>query len=218
MTQAVYNDPQAGPTALHFGIPIKGPGIEIQDTWHVLGMRGTGSHHVVIKDVFVPESAVSLRRPAGQWIPAFHLYACIIPLPLIYAVYLGIAEAARDAALTFARKRRDDPDLAYLVGEMENELAAARFAHRDMVEAAVCCEEPSPEVTNRIMIARTLVGRAVTRVVEKAMEAVGGSSFYRASGVERLFRDIQGALFHRPQERTQLRFSGRLALGLNIDE
>jgi alkylation response protein AidB-like acyl-CoA dehydrogenase len=218
MTQAVYNDPQAGPTVLHFAVPIKGPGIEPQDTWHVLGMRGTGSHHVVLKDVLVPESAVSLRRPAGKWIPIFHLSACIIPLPLIYAVYLGIAEAARDAALTFARKRRDDPELAPLVGEMGNELTAARVAHRDMVEAADRCEEPGPETTDRVMIARTLVGGAVTRVVEKAMEAVGGSSFYRVSGLERLFRDIQGARFHRPQQRTQLRFSGRLALGLGIDE
>jgi alkylation response protein AidB-like acyl-CoA dehydrogenase len=50
------------------------------------------------------------------------------------------------------------------------------------------------------------------------MEVAGGSSFYRASGLERLFRDIQGARFHRPQERAQLRFSGRLALGLDLDE
>jgi alkylation response protein AidB-like acyl-CoA dehydrogenase len=56
------------------------------------------------------------------------------------------------------------------------------------------------------------------RVVEKAMEAAGGSSFYRAAGLERLFRDVQGARFHRPQERSQLRFSGRLALGLDVDE
>jgi acyl-CoA dehydrogenase len=218
MTQAVYNDPQAGPTALHFGIPIKGPGIEAQDTWHVLGMRGTGSHHVVIKDAFVPESAVLLRRPAGQWIPAFHLYACIIPLPLIYAVYLGIAEAARDAALVLARKRPADPNLFQAVGEMENELAVARMAHRDMVEAAEQCTDPVPQTTNRIMIGRTLVGRAAVRVVEKAMEAVGGSSFYRASNLERLFRDVQGARFHRPQERAQLGYSGRLGLGLGIDE
>jgi acyl-CoA dehydrogenase len=87
-----------------------------------------------------------------------------------------------------------------------------------MVEAAACCEEPGPETTNRIVIARTLVGRAVSRVAEKAMEAVGGSSFYRVSGLERLFRDIQGARFHRPQERVQLRFSGRFALGLDVED
>jgi alkylation response protein AidB-like acyl-CoA dehydrogenase len=50
------------------------------------------------------------------------------------------------------------------------------------------------------------------------MEAAGGNSLYRTSGLERLFRDVQGARFHRPQERTQLRFSGRLALGLDLDE
>jgi acyl-CoA dehydrogenase len=100
---------------------------------------------------------------------------------------------------------------------MENELAAARMAHRDMVEAGNTCE-PGPETTNRIFIARTLVGRAAIGVVEKSMEAVGGASFYRAAGLERLFRDVQGARFHRPQESMQLRFTGRLALGLPIDE
>jgi alkylation response protein AidB-like acyl-CoA dehydrogenase len=87
-----------------------------------------------------------------------------------------------------------------------------------MVEAADQCVEPGPQTTNRIMIARTLVGRAAVRVVEKAMETIGGSSFYRASNFERLFRDIQGARFHRPQENSQLGFSGRLALGYSLDE
>jgi acyl-CoA dehydrogenase len=218
MTQAVYNDPQAGPTALHLALPIKGPGVQPQDTWQVLGMRGTGSQHVVIENVFVPDAAISLRRPAGKWTSLFHLSACIIPLPLIYAVYLGIAEAARDVAVAAALKRRGDPELAFAIGEIDNELAAAQFAYRDMVEAAETCEGPGPETTNRIIIGRTLAGGAVARVAEKAMEAVGGTSFYRSAGLERLFRDLQGARFHRPQERMQLQFSGRLALGLDIGE
>ena len=218
MTQAVDQASAAEAVVLHFPISLRNGDVEVQDTWHVLGMRGTGSHDVVIKDAFVPESAISLRRPQGEWTPAFHLFACTIPLPLVYAVYLGVAEAARDKALALARKRAHEPGMPYLVGEMENELACARMAHRDMVEAAEACEEPGPETTNRIVVARTLVGRAVTSVAEKAMEVAGGSSFYRASGLERLFRDIQGARFHRPQERAQLRFSGRLALGLDLDE
>src|SRR5215212_547191 len=36
MTQAVYNDPQAGATALHFAVPIKSPNIDVQNTWQVL--------------------------------------------------------------------------------------------------------------------------------------------------------------------------------------
>jgi alkylation response protein AidB-like acyl-CoA dehydrogenase len=216
MTQAVYDDPQAGPTVLHFGIPIRSPGVELHDTWHVLGMRGTGSHDVLIKDVFVPDAGISLMRPAGQWTPLFHLFACAIPLPLIYATYVGIAEAARNAGLAVAKKRPCDTSLVPLIGEMENQLALAKIAHRDMVEAATS-SEPEPATTNRIMIGRTLVCRAVTRVAELSMEAGGGSSFYRASGLERLFRDLQGARFHRPQERTQLSYTGRLALGLDLD-
>jgi alkylation response protein AidB-like acyl-CoA dehydrogenase len=216
MTQAIYDDPASGPTVLHFAIPVTEPGVMPQGNWCVLGMRGTGSHDVVIKNVFVPDSAISLRRPAGKLSAPFHVNPGMIPLPLVYAVYLGIAEAARDAALAMARKRPHDPGLAYLVGEMENDLACARMAHREMVEAADA-GEPGSETTNRIWISRTLVGRAVIRVAEKAMEVAGGSSFYRLSGLERLFRDIQGARFHRPQERAQLRFSGRFALGLDLD-
>jgi alkylation response protein AidB-like acyl-CoA dehydrogenase len=217
MTQAIYDDPETGPTVLHFAIPVKGPGVAPQDSWYALGMRGTGSQDVIIKDVFVPDSGILLRRPADKLSAPFHLSPGMIPLPLVYAVYLGVAEAAYDTAVAIARKRLDDHGLPYLIGEMQNDLACARMAHRDMVEAAAT-GEPGLETTNRIWRGRTLVGRAVIRVVEKAMEVAGAGSFYRTSALERLFRDIQGARFHRPQERSQLRFSGRLALGLDVDE
>ena len=217
MTQAIDNDPATGPTVLHFAIPVRGPGIAPQDSWYVLGMRGTGSHDVMIKDVFVPDSEILLRRPAGKLSAPFHLSPGMIPLPLVYAVYLGIAEAAHDTALATARKRPSDHGLPYLVGEMQNDLASAKMAHRDMVEAADT-GEPGPETTNRIWTGRTLVGRAALRVVEKAMEVAGSGSFYRTSTLERLFRDIQGARYHRPQQREQLGFSGRLGLGIDVDE
>ena len=217
MTQAIYDDPETGPTVLHFAIPVKGPGVAPQDSWYALGMRGTGSQDVIIKDVFVPDSGILLRRPAGKLSAPFHLSPGMIPLPLVYAVYLGVAEAAYDTAVAIARKRLDDHGLPYLIGEMQNDLACARMAHRDMVEAAAT-GEPGLETTNRLWRGRTLVGRAAIRVVEKAMEVAGAGSFYRTSALERLFRDIQGARFHRPQERSQLRFSGRLALGLDVDE
>ena len=217
MTQAVYDDPVAGPTVLHFAIPVSDSGITPQDSWYVLGMRGTGSQDVIVKDVFVPESGILLRRPAGKLSPSFHLSPGMIPLPLVYAVYLGVAEAAHDTAIAAARKRPGDHGLPYLVGEMQNDLASARMAHRDMVEAADT-GEPGRETTNRIWTGRTLVGGAAMRVVEKAMEVAGSGSFYRTSVLERLFRDTQGARYHRPQRREQVLFSGRLALGLDADE
>jgi alkylation response protein AidB-like acyl-CoA dehydrogenase len=49
------------------------------------------------------------------------------------------------------------------------------------------------------------------------MELVGGASFYRDLGLERAFRDVQGARFHPLTEIPQLELTGRLALGLDID-
>ena len=77
---------------------------------------------------------------------------------------------------------------------------------------------PEVETTNQITTSRTLVGRATIRAVEKAMEVAGGPAFYREHGLERLPRDVQGARYHPLQEKVRLRMSGRLALGLDIDE
>jgi alkylation response protein AidB-like acyl-CoA dehydrogenase len=49
------------------------------------------------------------------------------------------------------------------------------------------------------------------------MEAAGGAGFYRDAGIERLFRDVQGARFHPLQEKPQQQLTGRFALGLDID-
>ena len=68
------------------------------------------------------------------------------------------------------------------------------------------------------MIGRTLVGSAAIRTVDKAMEVLGGTGLYRSVGLERLFRDVQGARYHPLQQKAQQRHAGRLALGLDLDE
>src|SRR5262245_41979076 len=73
MTMAIHDDPQSGPAVLHFAIPFDAPGVEIQDTWRTLGMRGNGSHDVVLHRVFVPYAAIGMRRPAWRWSPAWHV-------------------------------------------------------------------------------------------------------------------------------------------------
>jgi alkylation response protein AidB-like acyl-CoA dehydrogenase len=211
MTTAV--DAGSGPdrVVLHFAVPLASEGITVLDNWHTLGMRGTGSHDVLIEDVYVPEAAISMRRPPGKWVPPYQLMQ-MIALPLILGCYVGVAEAMRDRAIAMVTKGSENPDIFDIVGAMDTELASARIAHRDMTEAASTLE-PNTDTLNRIFTDRTLVGRAVLRVAERAMEAAGGSGFYRAAGLERLFRDIQGVRYHRPQERMQLRYSGELALG-----
>jgi acyl-CoA dehydrogenase len=215
MTSAVYDDPDSGPTVLHFGVPMKAEGVTILDTWHVMGMRGSGSHDTELKNVFVPDAAISGRREQGKWHMLFHIIS-MIAFPLIYSAYLGVAEGARAKALEIARHKPDDGQLAYLVGEMENAFAAGAMAVDQLIHNAETAT-PGPETTNRAVIARQLAGQAAIRTVERAMEVAGGASFYRRIGLERAFRDIQGARFHPLQEKPQLRYTGRLALGLDID-
>jgi len=215
MTMAIYADPTAGPTVLHFAIPLSAPGVKVQDTWRTLGMRGTGSHDTVLDGVFVPDAAVGVRRPAGQWSLPMHVTAAIA-LPLIYSVYVGVAEAARALALEVATKRRDDPTIQRLVGEMENELTAARLALRYMLDVAA--RGPmGAETTGQVLAGRTLVANAAIKTVERAMEAAGGAGFYRGLGLERLFRDVQGARYHQVREPAQVLYAGRLALGLDVN-
>lgn len=214
-TSAVYEDPEAGPTVLHFAVPLKAEGVTIADTWRTLGMRGTGSHDVELKDVFVPDGAIAGRRPQGAWHPLFHAISKIA-FAAIYSAYVGVAEGARATALTIARKKADDGHLAYLVGEMENAFQTADVMLADMVALAET-DAIGPDVTGRAMIGRTVVAQSAIKTVERAMEVAGGASFYREAGLERAFRDIQGARFHPLQEKPQLRYAGRLALGWDID-
>ena len=166
--------------------------------------------------VFVPDAAIGVRRPAGKWHPMFHVIASMA-FPLIYSVYVGVAEAARDLAVREAKKKKADAALLTLVGEMTNELATARLALGSMIENARSARF-SADTTNTAMTARTLAGRHAIRTVEKAMEVVGGASFFRSLGLERMFRDVQGARYHPLQEKPQLLYAGRVALGMDVND
>jgi acyl-CoA dehydrogenase len=212
----IYDDPQNGPTVCHFSVPLPADGFKILDTWRVLGMRGTGSTEVELEGVFIPDAAMGgLKRPPGKWHPFMHLVA-LSALPIVYAAYLGIAESAREIALGMAKRKKDDHHAPYFVGEMDNLLTTAQIVHASMVDLARTTK-PGPETTSAMVSRRTILVQALVRTVEKAMEVGGGASFFRNAHLERLFRDIQASRFHVMSEKAQLRLSGRLALGLDID-
>lgn len=211
MTSAVYEDPEMGSTVLHFAVPMNAQGVSIEPTWQAMGMRGTGSHDVVLSDVFVPNAAVTLRRSQGKWHFIFHLIS-MIAIPLVYSVYVGVAEAARDRAIQIAMKRSTDEHLCYMVGGLDNELMSAKLALQHMISTAVV-SQPGFATTNQIMTGRTLVVKAALNAVDLAMEVAGGSAFYRKLGLEKLFRDIQGVRYHPLREEAQRKLSGQLAFG-----
>ena len=213
MTGAIEDDPKEGPTVLQFGVPMNAAGVSIVETWDTLGMRGSGSHDVVFDGVFVPDAAIAARRKPDVWHPLLHLVS-MIAFPIVYSVYTGIAEAARDIAVAEAAKRRD-PGVE-TVGALDTELAAARIACDSLVAFAESAS-PGPETTNTVFIHRSLIARSVLRTVDLAMDAAGGGSYFRRIGLERLFRDVQGARFHPLTDGQQQKLAGRMALGLPID-
>jgi alkylation response protein AidB-like acyl-CoA dehydrogenase len=214
MTTAVEQTAE-GPTVLQFGLPVKSEGVTILDTWDTLGMRGTASQTVKIDNVFIADAAVSVRRPAGKWHPSMYVIS-MVAFPLVYAAYTGVAEAARDIAVA-AAKKRSDPSIVEAVGELENEWAATRIAHDSMVAFSETAQ-PSPATASTIFTHRALVARSAIKTVELAMGVAGGASYFRSMGLERLFRDIQGARFHPLTDAPQRRLAGRMALGLPIDD
>ncbi|WP_162915151.1 acyl-CoA dehydrogenase family protein [Desertibaculum subflavum] len=214
MTSAVVATPGEPDSVIHFGLPMKAKGVRIESTWRALGMRGTGSHDVVMEGVEIPAAAVSLRRPRGVWHPLYDRIV-MLALPLIYAVYVGLAERAAEIAVEAVAKRPDAPSRAQALGAVQNELAMARLGLRAMLDAAAG-NAPGEATSVAVLTGRTIAGRAALRTVELAMEAVGGASMYRASAIERIFRDVQGARFHPLNERAQTEMSGRLALGLPV--
>jgi alkylation response protein AidB-like acyl-CoA dehydrogenase len=215
MTTGVYDDPTAGPTVIHFGLPIKSDCVKVLDTWNTLAMRGTGSHDIVIENAFVPEATCGIRRPVGKWHPAMHAVV-LVALPIVYGAYVGAAEAARDLAIKLAAKKKNDALVQLLVGEMENEIVGAQIAF-DSMNALVTSEKPGPATTTAVGCRRALLVGSVLRAADKAMEVAGGSSLYRTAGLERLFRDLQGARYHPIQAKPQVALTGRHLLGLELD-
>lgn len=215
MTSAPYEDPAAGWQVFHFAVPLSAKGVRIEDDWRAHGMRGTGSNTVDLNGVFVPEESISLRRPRGQFHPAWSVILTVA-LPLIVSVYVGVAESAAAIARDRARQKAGDPTLPQIIGEMENALATAQIAVDSMVENANDWDfEAVVENANAALVRKTIAAEACVEVAEKAMEATGGAGFFRGVGLERLLRDVRAGRFHPLTEKKQQQFTGRLALGLD---
>jgi alkylation response protein AidB-like acyl-CoA dehydrogenase len=215
ITSGRFEDPAEGRQVLHFPVSMRAEGVRIDKVWETMGMRGTGSHTVVLENVFIPEQTIGLRRPCGKYHLVWNLILTVA-LPLICAAYVGAAETAVEKAVAAAVPRGDNGLRALLIGEMENELTTAQIALESMIVNVNDLEvEPGMEHANRSLIRKTIVAEAVKRTADKALEATGGSGYFRVSGLERILRDVQAAQFHPMQPKNQHRFTGRLAMGLD---
>jgi acyl-CoA dehydrogenase len=212
-TSIRWDDAPEGPQVIHCSVPFGADGVHIEPTWDTLGMRATASHTVVLDDVFVPDAAVALIRPADVWHPVWNTIVTAA-LPLIMSAYLGIADAAVDIA-SRAVAGRGEPHIFQLVGEMINahttavDAVAAMFADSNDLQF-----DNTDERSSRTLSRKTTATDAVIDTVRLAIESVGGAGYTRSSDLERLYRDVHGCLFHPLGRAKQTRLTGRVALGL----
>jgi len=214
VTSCAFDCPDDGPSVLHFPVPLKTDGVVLMDDWEALGMRATGSQTIRFDDVFVPDAAIAMKRPRGPFHPAFAVIVTVA-MPLIMSAYVGVAEAAANIARERAKSRQSDPVLPFQIGEMENLLVTAQMAVDSMIELADdLAFAPSEELASQVLSRKTVCANHVIATVEKAIEAIGGSGFFRKTGLERLLRDAHAGQFHPLPEKRQQLFTGRLAMGL----
>ena len=212
-TMFTHDDPGDGRRVLNVAVPMSTPGVAVVQTWDTLGMRGTASDDLVFDDVFVTDAQVLANRPYGVVDGPLQVISDIA-FTIVSGAYLGVAEAAYQAARATASNRPDSALVQRQLGLMGHRLAVASWA-LDGALAAVG-DDPTPGVdrTLAVMTAKSEVARAGLEVCDLAMEVVGGSAYFKGSVVERCYRDIRAVKFHPLTPEDTLLEIGRRALGV----
>lgn len=218
-TMFAYEDPDDGLLVLNMAVPLASEGVTVLDTWDAMGMRGTGSHDVELRDVFVPDERVLARRPHGRVDGPLQVILSVA-MPPIAAVYLGIAEAARDhaVALVNATARAADAIVQRQIGLMDTRLRVAGWALDGALAIVGDDPEPSMDTVVAVMAAKREITLGGAEVCDLALTVGGGAAFYRTQPIEQCFRDIQGARYHPFTPDESLVHAGLVALGLPADE
>ncbi len=217
VTSAPFNDPDNGAQVFHFAIPFSADEVNIENNWFAMGMRGTGSCSVTVKDVFVPEASISLRRPQGQFHPFWNV-VLTVAMPLIMSTYVGIAEKAADMAMKHAAQKKE-PYAPLLLGEMYNALTTSQVMWKDMVTHSNDLDfQAVNENGNAILTRKTVVSNACIQTVQKAVEIFGGQGYLQHFGLEKLYRDVLAGNFHPLSEKDQHLFTGNYLLGNKLTD
>jgi indole-3-acetate monooxygenase len=183
---------------------------EILDTWHSIGLRGTGSHDFAVADVFVPAThSLSFREPPVEPGPLYALPTIALFSTGLAAVALGIARHAIDILTALAgtkiasRSRqslRDDGILQANLGRAEALLRSGRaFVYEVLGEAwEVVNAGHTVTLAQRaaLWLASTHAANTAKEATELMFSAGGSASPYTSSGLERCVRDIHAVTQH----------------------
>ncbi len=208
--------PVTPPRSMHLILPRSDYEI-VEDSWDVVGLRGTGSKDIVVKDAFVPSYRTldygkvvdgSLQRAADLGDPSYLLpFSVAFPLGITAAV-VGIAEGALAHHLDYQRGRvqitgtkiKDDPYVLYAIGAAAAEISASRTALLDNV----CRIYDIVAAGNRPTLEDRAVGRRVqvqaawraVDAVDQIMARSGGNAMRMDNPLQRFWRDAHMGLAH----------------------
>src|SRR5262245_61365357 len=227
-------DPATGQPA-PFGVFFPRTAARILDTWHTLGMRGTGSADYAVEDLFVPDRLSAPVAPLASPAPGFEgpLYR-IWPLNGILgegSVSVAVAAAAVDEATELCRTKtpaynatplREQQLAQVLMGRARARVEASRDTLHRAAEAAFDEVSASGDLLStegkvRVQLAVCFAAEACAEAVRIVNDAVGASSIRLEQPFERHFRDAHVMMQHSDKSIARYGSAGRLMFGLPND-
>lgn len=202
---------------------------EILDTWHVRGMRGTGTHHFAVNAVFVPEERTFLASTAALREPG-PLY--VFPRTLLFgsgdaATALSVAHGSLEAFVELAGGKKpfrtpgllsDQALVHFDIGRAEAQFRSGRALLTESVRDAwdTACATGAITLDQRVAIrlAITHAIRLAVEVVDTVYNAAGASAVFQSSPLQRYFQDIHVISQHIQSRRTNYELVGRFRLGV----
>ena len=201
--------------------------LQILDTWHTLGLRGTGSHDTVAEEVFVPDNRVLsifdgpvIDRPLYRFPPFGFFAACIT------AAAMGNARAAIDNFVELASTKKgvaasrtlaERSTIQVAVATAESALEAARAGYYQAIDAAWQASLDGAavplEARTRLRLAATHGARVSADVVRTMYDLAGGSAIYDGAPLQRRLRDAFTATAHFQVNEASRELPGRILLG-----
>lgn len=204
---------------------------EIIDTWHSIGLRGTGSHDYAVDDVFVPANrSLSFREPPVEPGPLYAMPTIALFGTALAAVSLGIARHAIDILQALAQTRTtarsrggslgEDATMQANMGQAEALLRSARAflyeALGDAWRAVTSGQALSIGQRAALWLASTHAAAAAKQATELMFTAGGSASPFASFGLERCVRDIHAAAQHICVTPGNYQTAGQAFLGLDM--
>jgi len=205
---------------------------ELLDTWHVRGMRGTGTHHFAVNDVFVPAERTVLQAgaPLLETGPLFQIPRTLLFASADAAIALGVARscllefyelAGAKTPRAMQATLRDQSLIQAAVGHAEANLRSGRAFLSEAV-GEIWSEATSTGATTQdrravLRLATTHAIRLAVDVVDTVYNAGGVTTIYEDNLIQRHFQDIHVISQHLQGRLSHYELVGQHWLGLQTD-